>query len=418
MRIFAGEWVKNILTRLGMKEGEAIESRMVSQRIEGAQKKVEERNFDIRKNLLEYDEVMDEQRKRVYGYRQGILDGGNCKQLILEMINEPDRALIWARSSTGDMASTRSPPGPAACSASNSSRSEFAGSISPPPSSSPATRPSGWPKAQIFEAIEENLPEGEEEDEWNWEALAKFANTRWKTNFRDRDLKKVGRDGRRRAAHRAGPRGDRQGRPERRGQRFLAEDFGVRTRLRLGALQVRLRARPGGGRRLEPDGVQGTWSATRPPRPTTRRRPNIPVMAGLYHFAHPRRLRGRSATTARGWSAWARERFGVDLDVDDLKSKQRDEIRSVADREEPRQPAAGRSGARRIAPPRGRTARASGSRRPIPRAPDGRRRSHGRPRPRRWAAGRLAAARRLELRCRSTSSPGSSRDGVGEPRAR
>ncbi len=86
MRIFAGDWVKSVLQRLGMKEGEAIESRMVSRRIEGAQKKVEERNFEIRKNLLEYDEVMDEQRKRVYGYRQRILDGGNCKQLILDMI--------------------------------------------------------------------------------------------------------------------------------------------------------------------------------------------------------------------------------------------------------------------------------------------------------------------------------------------
>ena len=65
MRKFAGEWVSAVLTRLGMQEGEAIESKMVSRRIEGAQKKVEERNFDIRKNLLEYDEVMDEQRKRV-----------------------------------------------------------------------------------------------------------------------------------------------------------------------------------------------------------------------------------------------------------------------------------------------------------------------------------------------------------------
>ncbi len=88
MRIFAGEWVKNILTRLGMQEGEAIESRMVSRRVEGAQKKVEERNFEIRKNLLEYDEVMDEQRKRVYGYRQRILDGANCKLLLLDMIDE------------------------------------------------------------------------------------------------------------------------------------------------------------------------------------------------------------------------------------------------------------------------------------------------------------------------------------------
>jgi len=88
MRIFAGEWVKNVLTRLGMKEGEAIESHMVSRRIEGAQKKVEERNFEVRKNLLEYDEVMDEQRKRVYGYRQNILNGADCKQLIFEMIDQ------------------------------------------------------------------------------------------------------------------------------------------------------------------------------------------------------------------------------------------------------------------------------------------------------------------------------------------
>src|SRR5437667_8208147 len=86
MRIFAGEWVKTLLTRLGMKEGEEIESRMVSRRIEGAQKKVEERNFEVRKNLLEYDEVMDQQRRRVYQYRQDILDGANCKELILDMI--------------------------------------------------------------------------------------------------------------------------------------------------------------------------------------------------------------------------------------------------------------------------------------------------------------------------------------------
>ena len=64
MRIFAGDWVKNMLTRLGMQEGEAIEGRMVTRRIEAAQKKVEERHFDVRKHLLEYDEVMDEHASR------------------------------------------------------------------------------------------------------------------------------------------------------------------------------------------------------------------------------------------------------------------------------------------------------------------------------------------------------------------
>ena len=87
MRKFAGEWVSAVLTRLGMQEGEAIESKMVSRRIEGAQKKVEERNFDIRKNLLEYDEVMDEQRKRVYSFRQRLLEEAPPKEMILEMID-------------------------------------------------------------------------------------------------------------------------------------------------------------------------------------------------------------------------------------------------------------------------------------------------------------------------------------------
>ncbi|MEI7781938.1 MAG: preprotein translocase subunit SecA, partial [Planctomycetota bacterium] len=87
MRIFAGEWVKNVLTRLGMQDGEAIESRMVTRRVEAAQKKVEERNFEVRKNLLEYDEVMDEQRKRVYGFRQRILEGADCRELILDMVD-------------------------------------------------------------------------------------------------------------------------------------------------------------------------------------------------------------------------------------------------------------------------------------------------------------------------------------------
>src|SRR5205823_3951937 len=94
MRIFAGEWVAGVLQRLGMEQGQSIESKMVSRRIEAAQKKVEERNFDIRKNLLEYDEVMDHQRKRVYGYRQEILGDANCKMRVWAMmVKQIDLAL-------------------------------------------------------------------------------------------------------------------------------------------------------------------------------------------------------------------------------------------------------------------------------------------------------------------------------------
>src|SRR5580704_14405880 len=73
---------------MGMQEGEAIENSMVTRRIEACQKKVEEHNFDIRKNLLEYDEVMDHQRKRVYGYRQEMLNDANPKIRMWDMLNQ------------------------------------------------------------------------------------------------------------------------------------------------------------------------------------------------------------------------------------------------------------------------------------------------------------------------------------------
>src|SRR5205085_5417302 len=88
MRIYGGERMARLLTSLGLKDGEAIESRMVSRQIEKAQKKVEEQHFEARKNLLEYDEVMDHQRKRVYGFRQHILDGKNGKLLVLKMLDQ------------------------------------------------------------------------------------------------------------------------------------------------------------------------------------------------------------------------------------------------------------------------------------------------------------------------------------------
>jgi preprotein translocase subunit SecA len=75
MRIFAGDRVKNLMDRMGMPDDEPIEHPLVTRSIENAQRKVEERNFDIRKNLLEYDDVMNAQRKTVYALRQQLLLG-------------------------------------------------------------------------------------------------------------------------------------------------------------------------------------------------------------------------------------------------------------------------------------------------------------------------------------------------------
>ncbi len=82
MRIFAKEWVSNLLRQLGMDEGIPIESGLITRRIEKAQQAVEAQNFEARKHLLEYDDVMNKQREAVYGLRRQLLEGNEQKELI------------------------------------------------------------------------------------------------------------------------------------------------------------------------------------------------------------------------------------------------------------------------------------------------------------------------------------------------
>lgn len=88
MRIFASDRVKNFMKALGMKEGEAIEHRMVSNAIEKAQRKVEGRNFDMRKQLLEYDDVANEQRKVIYHMRNSLLSSDDVGDVVAEFRHE------------------------------------------------------------------------------------------------------------------------------------------------------------------------------------------------------------------------------------------------------------------------------------------------------------------------------------------
>ena len=191
MRIFAGDWVKGMLTSLGMQEGEAIESRMVSRRVEGAQKKVEERHFEQRKHLLEYDEVMDTQRKRVYTFRQEILDGANCREMIREQLAlaVPDilgpkygreTTVQWAAQTLGVDVELKSLPDDTADGVIQYLKAETIGQA----------------ENLIHEKIDEDLPSDVEvERDWNWLSLSKWANARWGLNTNDGQLKKVGRDG-------------------------------------------------------------------------------------------------------------------------------------------------------------------------------------------------------------------------------
>jgi preprotein translocase subunit SecA len=98
LRIFGGERITGIMEKLGMEEGEPIENRLISKAIENAQAKVEGHNFDIRKQLLEYDDVMNQQREVIYIQRREALNGKNLKSVIGEMIGEKVEEIAYTYS--------------------------------------------------------------------------------------------------------------------------------------------------------------------------------------------------------------------------------------------------------------------------------------------------------------------------------
>jgi preprotein translocase subunit SecA len=94
MRIFGGERMKALMYRLGMTEGVPIESKLISRRIENAQKSVEAQNFDARKHLLEYDDVMNKQRETIYAIRRSALEGKDQRDYVLGIAEDVARELV------------------------------------------------------------------------------------------------------------------------------------------------------------------------------------------------------------------------------------------------------------------------------------------------------------------------------------
>ena len=88
MRLFGSERLMSVFNALGVEEGEQIQHKMLSSAIQKAQEKIESNNFGIRKNLLEYDQVMNEQREIIYEERRHVLDGDNMRDSIFHMMND------------------------------------------------------------------------------------------------------------------------------------------------------------------------------------------------------------------------------------------------------------------------------------------------------------------------------------------
>ena len=328
MRIFAGPYVKRILEMGGFTDDVPIESKMVSRRINGAQKKREEFNFEIRKNLLEYDEVMDEQRKRVYTFRQNILDGVSCREIVHDMIAEeidgnvttclePDFGGESFARYAGNLLSVKLE----ARSFKNRDIEE-AVQIAKDEAERAA-------ETDILGSIEENLPLSEDESEWNWEALAKFVNARWGLSVRDRDLKKSGRD-----------RVDEMLIDKARaaiskvdvtaGAPMLDTHYGLRTAL------AWFNAKFGVEVDLEKlkafhsnDEIKDHLTELADAK-YNQKEAEYPVMAGMYQFAIDGVGGGAQSRLDReGLVEWASRRFESELTLDDLKNKQRNEIREL-----------------------------------------------------------------------------------------
>jgi preprotein translocase subunit SecA len=339
MRKFAGEWVAAVLTRLGMEENEAIESKMVSRRIEGAQKKVEERNFDARKNLLEYDEVMDEQRKRVYSFRQRLLDGHPTKDALLDMIDEQIKtASIRFLADDYGAASFAAYAGKQL--GVEFTPKEFKGSNYEEARDYAMHSAEAGAEGLVREAIEENLPADAESSEYNWLALATWANTQYGLNVKDRDLRKFSTSTR-------GPDGETVTEVDRDGLTSLLVEKASEAMKAVDLSPAAESLSPDWGRRSLAEWVHhkfgiapdvSSWAKLsrleviqqieREARELyARKEAELPVQVGLTRYLQERAQNSPQPRYDRdGLAQWATERFGVAVDPEVLRNKLRPEI--------------------------------------------------------------------------------------------
>jgi preprotein translocase subunit SecA len=314
MRIFAGDFVKSMMERLGMKEGEAIESNLVTRRIAAAQKKVEERNYEIRKSLLDYDEVMDEQRKRVYRYRQNLLDGHSSRSMILELIRgqidkfvdtflDPNYGVDSFAAYAGSQLDCQLEP------------RDFINMDFQMASDYAHDQAERQAEVTAAEIVEENLPEGME-DEWNWKALAHWANSRQGANYQEHQLKKMDRgeliDQLIEKSHIriAGVKLDE-------GAVMLESDFGLRTLSAWMHHKFGIETTPEEFRDVEDRREVADALYQRAEESYTSKEAEYPVLTGISRFTEKQ---GAQVSLDReGLVEWVARRFGVTLNIDDIR---------------------------------------------------------------------------------------------------
>jgi preprotein translocase subunit SecA len=331
MRIYGGERMAGWLTTLGMKDGEAIESRMVTRQIEKAQKKVEEQHFEARKNLLEYDEVMDHQRKRVYGFRQKILDGKNPKIAILDMIDAQVAANV------DRLLDEEYGPGSFAEFAANRLGVEFeAGDFRNTDFGAAAefakNRASRNIPTFIQEGMDENLPTDVEESEWQWQEMARQVSARYDLKLNDRDLKRIGRDN---LAQTLTEQADAkvQAVDLTDGKKYLEPDWGVRSVCDWARLKFQLKLAPADLSGKTVDEVKDILRGK--VRELYRQKEiEFPVQTAIGGFMGDRQHQQNGAPRydRQGLYVWTRVRFGLgehDLSEDEFRTQPKSKVTEI-----------------------------------------------------------------------------------------
>ncbi|MCA9081937.1 MAG: SEC-C domain-containing protein, partial [Planctomycetaceae bacterium] len=282
-----------------------------------------------RRNLLEYDEVMDHQRKEVYKYRQRILDGANVRSLITGMVDE--QIYKWASQFLSDSYRWETA---AAFAAQHLSIQVDAADVRDMNKEQMTDyildEASRQGEGHIYEKLEENLPQDVDQRDWNWQALAHWANSTFSLNLNDRELRKIAREGvqdehsfntdnlARYLVERA---------TEMLGKVdlspldvILADDFGRRQLSGFLRQQFGVEISPDEFGQFEDPG-DAIALAQRQVRAAYRdRETRFPVLVGLNRFAT------RNNQDRDGLINWANQRFETILSEDDLKNKEREQV--------------------------------------------------------------------------------------------
>ncbi|TWU41038.1 preprotein translocase subunit SecA [Novipirellula artificiosorum] len=322
MRIFAGDFVKSMMERLGMQEGEAIESSLVTRRIAAAQKKVEERNYEIRKSLLDYDEVMDEQRKRVYRYRQNLLDGHSSRNMILDLIRAQIDKYVetFMEPNYGVDSFAAFAGGQLDCQLEARDFLNMDFDMAKSYSIDQAERAA---EVTVEEIVEENLPAGMEE-EWNWKAMTNWSNTRLATNYQEHQLKSMNRDELVeeliKKSHEKINKVDLSD-----GEPLLDTDYGLRTLCAWMRHKFGIETTPDEFRDVDDYRVVADALMQRAEQAYTRKEAEYPVLTGISRFTEKQ---GAQVSLDReGLVDWVNHRFGAELNPDDVRLN-RDDLKA------------------------------------------------------------------------------------------